>query len=125
MAINALPFVILLLGLATQQVLTDLYYRGVEPKGENLGELASRLRIEEVTRFEREGDVWYMLVGEFPPVYTLPSGSPAYLFDEAGVLIEWVEDIGDLPRDHRCRNNSWCLASPLEGVLEEINLRSQ
>ena len=46
----------------------------------------------------RVGDARYVeLVGPLPPTFTLPSGPPAYVFDESRQLVDWTADQGDDP----------------------------
>lgn len=42
-----------------------------------------------------DGRRWYCVIGPLPPTWTLPSGPPCYIFDDAGNLVDWTADVGE------------------------------
>lgn len=44
---------------------------------------------------EIDGRRWYYVIGPLAPAWTLPSGPPCYVFDDAGNLVDWTADVGD------------------------------
>ena len=53
---------------------------------------------QEIYQFQSSADESYNeVVGPWPPFYLIPSGPPVYIFDEAGVLVDWTSDVGDDP----------------------------
>ena len=51
-----------------------------------------------IRKFVYNGQLYMEVIGK-PNVSPLsvPSGSPAYIFDETGVLVDWSRDLGDAP----------------------------
>ena len=50
---------------------------------------------------ERDGQSYYEFNGRVDPPWwclAVPSGAPAYVFDERGQSVEWCGDPGDSPR---------------------------
>lgn len=53
---------------------------------------------KEVKRFDYRGQVHIAVIGKpKPSLLSLPSGSPVYIFDSSGALVDWSRDIGDAP----------------------------
>ena len=51
-----------------------------------------------IRRFVQNGKVHLEVIGErFSSPLSLPSGPPAYIFDDTGALVDWTGDRGDAP----------------------------
>ena len=97
-AILIVPLVCLLaLWLYTEKRDAD----AVRPSGggTNLaGFLAARPQPVKIRKFMHSGKVHFEVVGKRPSsALSLPSGPPAYIFDETGTLVDWTADLGDSP----------------------------
>jgi hypothetical protein len=76
-----------------------------------LAQFATRMPTPvKVIAFERNGSSYIEVIGRPRPSFpTVPSGSPAYIFDSAGRISYWTGDIGDSPpywNDWQNRSNS-------------------
>ena len=56
-----------------------------------------------IFRLQRDGTNYYELSGRTGgfPVLAFPSSPPAYVYDEAGTLVDWCPDPGDRPAYRR------------------------
>jgi len=64
--------------------------------GDLTGFLELRANVGEIRHFVRDGRAYFMVVGQTPNhILALPSGPPAYIFDESGRLVDWTGDLGD------------------------------
>lgn len=52
----------------------------------------------QIRSFVHSGKVHVQVIGK-PSIspLSMPSGSPAYIFDETGALVDWCRDLGDQP----------------------------
>ena len=58
--------------------------------------LEERPRPVQIRRFVHDGKTHIEVVGEpATSLLSLPSGPPAYIFDERGALVDWCRDLGD------------------------------
>ena len=51
-----------------------------------------------VRSITKDGQVFYVFFGPIRAPLALPSGPPAYIFDQNGKLIDWALDSGENPR---------------------------
>lgn len=60
--------------------------------------LEARPQPSKIRKFVHNGKMHVEVVGkpDTSPL-SLPSGSPAYIFDETGALVDWTSDLGDAP----------------------------
>jgi len=60
--------------------------------------LEAKPQLTNVCRFVHNGKVCFEVIG-IPSIspLSLPSGPPAYIFDETGAFVDWSADIGDNP----------------------------
>jgi len=60
--------------------------------------LETQPAVNSVRKFIQNGKLHVEVIGK-PHVsaLSLPSGSPAYIFDETGVFVDWCRDLGDNP----------------------------
>ena len=60
--------------------------------------LEARPQPNQIRSFVYNGKVHVEIIGK-PSIspLSLPSGSPAYIFDETGALVDWSRDLGDNP----------------------------
>jgi hypothetical protein len=67
--------------------------------GTNLsGFLRARPQPVRIRKLVHNGKVHVEVVGKpYSSPLSLPSGSPAYIFDETGALVDWTADLGDAP----------------------------
>jgi hypothetical protein len=58
--------------------------------------LEERTEVTRLRKFTHNGKPYVEVIGK-PQVslLSLPSGSPAYIFDETGTLVDWCSDLGD------------------------------
>jgi hypothetical protein len=60
--------------------------------------LDARPQPRQIRRFVHDGKTHIEVVGKpVPSLLSLPSGPPAYIFDESGALVDWSRDLGDSP----------------------------
>lgn len=52
-------------------------------------------RATSIRLLEIDSRRWYFVTGPLAPTWTLPSGPPCYIFDDAGNLVDWTADLGD------------------------------
>jgi len=97
----------LLLALLVYFVASAVYHAGTKsPDGmSNASEYFQRFGEPSFIRMvEREGQTYYEFNGHVDPPWwclALPSGPPAYIFDERGTFVEWCYDPGDTPSYRR------------------------
>ena len=49
-------------------------------------------------QFSKDGKIYLEVLGRYPPaLLNLRSGSPTYVFDESGRMVDWTADRGDAP----------------------------
>jgi|GEM_PF-2553292 len=64
-----------------------------------------------VLKFVSDGKDYVYVVGRYSSwqMISLPSGPPAYIFDERGNLVDWTPDTGDVSfgKDWGNRNHPW------------------
>ena len=67
--------------------------------GTNLIEfLNAQPRLNQIRSFVYNGKVHVLVIGKPSlSLLSMPSGSPAYIFDEGGAFLEWCRDLGDEP----------------------------
>lgn len=60
--------------------------------------LEARAEATSIRKFTHNAKVYVVVIGK-PHVspLSLPSGSPAYIFNETGALVDWCRDLGDNP----------------------------
>jgi len=97
------------------------YYEGVRPPpGCTIESLAISGGFGRIREVQKDGSLFYLVDGKYPPDYVVPSGPPVYAFDSKGSMVDWTQDCGD--------DSSWMRkwdALPsrkvsLEQVLESI-----
>lgn len=60
--------------------------------------LEERPQVNQIRRFVHNGKLHVEVIGKASvSALSLPSGSPAYIFDETGALVDWCRDLGDNP----------------------------
>lgn len=60
--------------------------------------LEARPQPSKIRKFPHNGKTHIELIGKpVTSLTSLPSGPPAYVFDETGVLVDWTADRGDTP----------------------------
>lgn len=60
--------------------------------------LEVRPQPSQIRKFIHAGKVYFEVVGTpVTSLLSLPSGPPAYIFDETGSLVDWSLDLGDNP----------------------------
>lgn len=60
--------------------------------------LELRPQVIEVRKFHQDSKLYIEVVARVDaPLLALPSGPPAYVFDESGALVDWCGDLGDSP----------------------------
>jgi hypothetical protein len=60
--------------------------------------LAARPQPIQIRRFTHDGKMRVEVVGKpVASLLSLPSGPPAYIFNESGILVDWTSDLGDNP----------------------------
>lgn len=73
-------------------------YRRIAP-GENAQHLDLFLKnmppIDSIYARQSGGTTYLEVVGTLPPLPSLPSGPPTYIFDSTGSLVDWTSDYGD------------------------------
>ena len=73
-------------------------YRRITP-GENAQHLEEFLKsmppVEGIYSRQSGGTTYLEVVGTLPPLPSLPSGPPTYIFDSTGSLVDWTSDYGD------------------------------
>jgi hypothetical protein len=58
--------------------------------------LQERPQVNQIRKFVHNGKLHVEVIGKASlSALTLPSGSPAYIFDETGALVDWCGDLGD------------------------------
>lgn len=79
-------------------------YRRIAP-GENAQHLEEFLKsmppVESIYSRQSGGTTYLEVVGTLPPLPSLPSGPPTYIFDSTGSLIDWTSDYGEDPAFRR------------------------
>ena len=66
--------------------------------GTNLTAFLEAMQPQEVRYCEQDGSTYFLVIGKpVVSVFSLPSGPPGYVFDGAGNLVEWCQDLGDNP----------------------------
>jgi Rieske Fe-S protein len=60
--------------------------------------LETQAQTNQIRSFIHNGKVYVMVIGKpsLSPL-SVPSGSPAYIFDETGAFVDWCRDLGDAP----------------------------
>ena len=78
-------------------VLLERSYRVIEPGGPTLPTVLAKFPDINGGRVVESGDAkkYLVLYGPLPSDWSNPSGPPVYVFDTAGVLVDWTSDIGD------------------------------
>ena len=60
--------------------------------------LEARPQSAEIRKFVHNEKVHLEVIGEpFQSALSVPSGPPAYIFNESGALVDWCRDLGDQP----------------------------
>lgn len=60
--------------------------------------LDARPQVSLIRRFHHDGKLHVKVIGKtYGSPLCLPSSPPAYVFDEQGHLVDWVQDSGDAP----------------------------
>lgn len=60
--------------------------------------LEARPQFRGIHKFEHNQKMYLEVIGEpSQSALSLPSGSPAYIFDGYGALVDWCRDLGDQP----------------------------
>ena len=117
---------LLLFGLIVLLVaLNRLHYSTITPTAQcNIQEFSERVHFSHLWKYTQKDQVRYLAMGEPTPVWVLPvpSGSPLYVFDPEGKLVEWIEEYGNSPKDRARWDLSSCQEITLEQVLVEIRL---
>lgn len=78
--------------------------------------LLLRPYVIEITKFSRNGSLYLEVLGRTSTSgLSLPSGRPAYVFDESGILVDWAADTGEATDF----NNKWGKTSNASPVTVE------
>ena len=109
-----IPTLLIIAAIASLGLALDFYQRNrvALPRDViTLAEFATRMPTPvKVVAFERNGSSYIEVIGRPRPSFpTVPSGSPAYIFDSNGHISYWTGDIGDSPpywEDWQNRSNS-------------------
>lgn len=79
------------------------WHRSIRPNDPTLARLLAKIPQPAKTMvFATNGREYLVVVGQLPPIYTFPSGAPAYVFDQSGYLVDWTADSGDAEAFHQC-----------------------
>jgi hypothetical protein len=55
-------------------------------------------RIAEIRKFVHNDKLYLEVIGKpYESLMSVPSGPPAYIFDETGLFVDWSRDLGDQP----------------------------
>jgi hypothetical protein len=58
--------------------------------------LQARPDVGNVQRFTNRGKTYLEIIGRVPNSwFSLPSGTPTYVFDKTGALVDWAADLGE------------------------------
>lgn len=92
----------LLVGLLTAWIYSEVEsFKAVRPPAgvTNLVRfLEARPELQTIRKFVHHGKTHLEVVGQpQPSLLSLPSGPPAYIFDDTGALVDWTRDLGDAP----------------------------
>ncbi|QDU54518.1 hypothetical protein [Aeoliella mucimassa] len=79
---------------------TQQYYASIAPSMPGLRYSVFREQHEPASNYvltDSAGNKYLESIAPLPPMWMLPSGAPAYVFDAKGVLVTWTSDSGDDP----------------------------
>ena len=71
------------------------YHRMAPPKKADIQSFSQHIKLTRFKEGVRDSASFYLGYGENPPLYVLASGPPVYVFDEKGILIDWIQDSGE------------------------------
>ena len=114
---------VVLLALAALIGIETVAHRRVDPSGRasTLGEyLVWRPREQRFARIESDGRSHIIAYGPVSSWLLLSSGPSAYVFDEAGRLVDWSADIGDDPHFDTRWNAQGARSALKRGEVERL-----